>query len=268
MFSVWLADETEIELPLTVDDIETPKWFSMSAHEREFERMGDKVEPVDFIHHISSAVRSVLEIPEAVPFGLALKTIKNKAWELTPCCFFKIEKEEVVCLPVTVLNVYRHLLWVTRNAQPCEFPVEFDDRLWGMTPHIQKLAEPGEFTAQETVEVLRLEQMFEAELTEARKGADGVVDFSAIAAADYGLSMVQMALLFRPLDEDGKIEPLPHGEAAIEKYVNERVAELQSLPYSIVLSVRFFFLLSLSGVSLMSALEATLAAQSSTPHSG
>jgi len=268
MFSVWLADETEIELPLTVDDIETPKWFSMSAHEREFERMGDKVEPSDFIHHISSAVRSVLEIPETVPFGLQAKAIKNKAWELTPCCFFRIEKEEVVCLPVTVLNVYRHLLWVTRNAKPCEFPVEFNDRLWGMTPHIQKLAEPGEFTAQETVEVLRLEQMFEAELTEARKGVEGVFDYFSIAAADYGLSMVQMALLFRPIDEDGKIEPLPHGEAAIEKYVNERVAELQSLPYSIVLSVRFFFLLSLSGVSLMSALAATLEEQSNTPHSG
>jgi len=113
-----------------------------------------------------------------------------------------------------------------------------------------------------------LEQMFEQELTEARKGVEGVFDFSAIAAADYGLSMVQMALLFRPLDEDGKIEPLPHGEAAIEKYVNDRVADLQGLPYSIVLSVRFFFLLSLSGVSLMSALAATLEEQSNMPHSG
>jgi hypothetical protein len=117
------------------------------------------------------------------------------------------------------------------------------------------LAYEGEFTAQETVEVLRLQDMFEAELSKAREKE---FDFTAIAASDYGLTKYQVALLLRPLDENGRIEALPVGEQAIERYINERVLELENLPYSVILSVRFFFLSTLTALSVLESVKKSL----------
>jgi len=107
--------------------------------------------------------------------------------------------------------------------------------------------------------------MFENELAEARKRE---FDFTKIAAADYGLTQVQMALLLRPIDEDGKIEPLPMGEQAIERYINERVKELEDLPYSAILSVRGFFLRALTALSVLWAATETLKVHSNTRPTG
>lgn len=258
MIELSLQSGEEIKLPITVEDAPAKAWFQMSAYERELEALGAKCEPADFIRYISEAVKSVVEVPDSLPFGLPAKALKNKEWELTPEFIASVKTKGVETIEATVLNIYRHLLWVVRSAQAVEFPVEFDGRLWQITPNLKNLAYPGEFTAQEMVEVLRLEQMFETELTEARKKE---FDFSKIAAADYGLTQVQMALLLRPVDENGNIEPLPMGEKAIEHFANERVQELENLPMSVVLSVRAFFLSFLTVFSLVSAAMESLEAR-------
>ena len=251
MVEITLKSGEEIRLPITVDDAPAKAWFAMSAYERELEKLAEKTEPSDFVHFITSAVNSVVQIPESLPFGMPTKALKNKEWELTPEFIANVKAKQVDTIEATVLNIYRHLLWVLRSFQPVTFPIEFDGREWQMTPNLKNIAYPGEFSAQESVEALRIEQMFEAELTEARKKE---FDFSAVAASDYGLTQVQMALLFRPVDKDGNIEPLPKGEQAIERYINERVTELEGLPYSVTLSVKTFFLSFLTVASLLWAL--------------
>ncbi len=265
MVELTLESGEEIKLPIEVDEAPAAAWFQMSAYERELEKLADKCEPSDFIRHITEAVKSVVQIPDSIPFGLPAKALKNKEWELVPEFIARVKRKDVEVVDLTVLNIYRHLLWVVRTFQPVEFPIEYDGREWQITPNLKNIAYEGEFTALETVEVLRLEQMFEAELAEARKKE---FDFTKIAASDYGLTKFQMALLLRPIDENGGIEPLPMGEQAIERYINERVTELESLPYSVILSVRFFFLNTLTIVSVLSAVTESLKEPLSTPHSG
>jgi len=62
----------------------------------------------------------------------------------------------------------------------------------------------------------------------------------------------------RPIDEEGNIEPLPMGEKAIENFANERVQELEDLPMSVVLSVRFFLLNFLTVVSVSNVMMEAL----------
>jgi hypothetical protein len=179
----------------------------------------------------------------------------KKEWQLTPEFIASVKIKGVDTIEATVLNIYRHLLFVTRTFQPCEFPIEYDGSLWQITPNLKGIAYEGEFTSREMVEVLMLEQVFQKELEEARKGE---FDFTKIAAIDYGLSQVQMAILLRPVCEDGNIEALPMGEKAIENYVNEREKELDNLPMSVVLSVRGFFLSFLTLASVIWTARETL----------
>lgn len=254
-----------IKIPLTVDDAPANAWFQMSAYERELDLKGAECDPLDFMLYIGKAVASIVEMPDNIAFGMPAKALKKKEWRLEPEFIASVKGKGVDTIDITVLNVYRHLLWVSRTCEVCAFPIEYDGSLWEMTPNLKNLAYEGEFTAQETVEVLRLQDMFEAEITEARKKE---FDFTAIAASDYGLTKYQVALLLRPLDENGNIEPLPIGEQAIERYINNRVLELENLPYSVVLSVRFFFLSTLTALSVLWAATETLEAHSNTPRIG
>lgn len=247
MIEITIQSGEEIKLPITVDDAPAKAWYEMSAREREIERLGDKVEPADFIRYITEAVKAVVDIPDNLAFGLPVKAMLKKEWQLTPEFIASVKTKGVDTIEATVLNIYRHLLFVTRTFQTCEFPIEYDGSTWQITPNLKGIAYEGEFTAQETIEVLRLEQMFEKELAEARKNE---FDFTAIAAADYGLTQVQMAILLRPV-VDGVIEPLPMGEQAIERYINERVTELENIQYSVILTVRAFFLSFLTAVSVL-----------------
>jgi len=264
MIELTLQSGEEIRLPITVDDVPAKAWYEMAARERELEKLGDKVEPADFIRYVTEAVKAVVDIPDSLAFGLPIKATLKKEWQLTPEFIASVKTKGVDTIEATVLNIYRHLLFVTRTFQPCEFPIEYDGGLWQITPNLKGIAYEGEFTSQETVEVLRLEQMFEKELAEARKNE---FDFTAIAAADYGLSQVQLAILLRPV-VDGVIEPLPMGEQAIERYINDRVTELDNLPYSVILSVRAFFLSFLTAVSLLWATMETLKETSNTRPTG
>jgi hypothetical protein len=264
MIELTLQSGEEIRLPITVDDVPAKAWYEMSARERELEKLGEKVEPADFIRYVTEAVKSVVDIPDNLAFGFPVKAMLKKEWQLTPEFIASVKIKGVDTIEATVLNIYRHLLFVTRTFQPCEFPIEYDGSLWQITPNLKGIAYEGEFTAFETVEVLRLEQMFEKELAEARKKE---FDFTAIAAADYGLSQVQLAILLRPV-VDGVIEPLPMGEQAIERYINERVAELDNLPYSVILSVRAFFLSFLTAVSVLLEMTKSLRETLNTPHTG
>lgn len=247
MIEITLQSGEEIRLPITVDDVPALAWYEMAARERELEKLGAKCEPADFIRYVTEAVKAVVQIPDSLAFGLPTKILKKKEWSLTPEFIAAVKKDGVETIEATVLNIYRHLIWVTRTFQPCSFPVEFDGSMWQITPNLKGIAFPDEFTAQETVEVLRLEAMFEAEIAEARKKE---FDFTKIAAADYGLTQVQMAILLRPV-VDGVIEPLPMGEQAIERYINERVTELEALPMSVILTVRGFFLNFLTAASVL-----------------
>lgn len=250
-----------VKLPLTVDDCPASAWFKMSAYERELDLKGAECEPLDFMFYIEKAVNEVVPIPSSIPFGLPAKLLKKKEWRLEPEFIANVKGKGVDTVELTVLNIYRHLLWVSRTCEMCAFPIEYDGTLWNITPNLKNLAYEGEFTAQETVEVLKLQDMFEAELSEARKKE---FDFTKIAASDYGLTKYQVALLLRPIDENGLIEPLPMGEQAIEKYINERVEELENLPYSVILSVRFFFLTTLTVLSVLIAAEEILKEHSNT----
>jgi hypothetical protein len=265
LIEITLKSGAEIRLPVTVDEVPAANWFKMSACERELEKLGAECQPSDFILHVTNAVRAIVEIPNSLPFGLPARSIKNKEWVLTPAFIASVDKAGVDTLEATVLNIYRHLLFTVRNFQPCSFPVDYNDKDWQITPNIKNIVYPGEFTAQETVEVLRLEAMFSEELAEARKKE---FDFIQIAAADYGLTQVQTAILFRPIDENGNIEPLPMGEVAIERYINERLTELEELPYSVILSVRGFFLSFLTVVSALSSLTALSQGTRNTHHFG
>ena len=254
-----------VRLPLTVDDCPASAWFQMSAFERELDLKGAECEPADFMLYIGKAVAALVELPDTIPFGLPVKALKKKEWTLEPEFIASVKGKGVDTVELTVLNIYRHLLWVSRTCELCTFPIEYDGSLWDITPNLKNLAYEGEFTAQETVEVLRLQDMFEAELSKAREKE---FDFTAIAASDYGLTKYQVALLLRPLDENGRIEALPIGEQAIERYINERVLELENLPYSVILSVRFFFLSTLTALSVLWAAKETLEAHLNTPPIG
>lgn len=264
MIEITLQSGEEIRLPITVDDVPAKAWYEMSARERELEKLGDKVEPADFIRYVTEAVNAVVDIPDNLSFGLPVKAIIKKEWQLTPEFIASVKTKGVDTIEVSVLNIYRHLIFVTRTFDQREFPIEYDGSTWQITPSLKGIAYEGEFTAQESVEVLRLEQMFEKELAEARKNE---FDFTAIAAADYGLSQVQMAILLRPV-VDGVIEPLPMGEQAIERYINDRVTDLESLPYSVILSVRAFFLSFLTACSVLSEMKKSLKETPNTPHTG
>lgn len=263
MIEITLGTGEIIKLPVTVDDAPAKAWFQMSAFERELELKGADVEPVDFIAQITAAVRSIVDFPDFIAFGLPLASLAKKEWMLEPAFIVPLDKKQI---KPTVLGMYRHLLWVVHSFQPVEFPIEYKGLEWNVTPHAEKLAYPGEFTAQETVETLKLEQMFEKELEAARKG--DVFNFGAIASSDFGLEMYQIALLLRPVDEDGVIESLPMGEVAVENYINERVTELEDLPMSVILSVRFFFQNTLTKVSAFNVLTERLSERLNTPHSG
>lgn len=265
MIELTLKSDEVVRLPMTVDDAPASAWFQMSAYERELELKGANCEPADFIQHIEKAVRSVVALPDSIPFGMPAGMLKKKQWQFTPEFILNVRAKGLDVVELTAMNIYRHLLWVVRTFEPCKFPVEYDGSLWQITPNLKNIAYEGEFTAQETVEVLRLEQMFENELAEARKKE---FDFTKIAASDYGLTKFQMALLLRPIDEQGKIEPLPMGEQAIEQYINDRVTELEALPYSVILSVRFFFLSTLTALSVFWAAMDSPKEQSNTLHSG
>ena len=265
MIEITLQSGAEIHLPVTVDDVPARQWFQMSACERELDKLGSECEPSDFILHVTDAVRAIVSIPDSLPFGLPARLIKNKDWVLTPAFIASVDKDGVDTVEATVLNIYRHLLFTVRNFQPCSFPVDYKEKDWQITPNLKNIAYPGEFTAQETVEVLRLEAMFSEELAEARKKE---FDFTKIAAADYGLTQVQTAILLRPIDEDGNIEPLPMGEVAIERYINERLTGLEELPYSVILSVRGFFLSFLTIASALNSLTALSQETQSTPRFG
>jgi len=254
-----------VRLPLTVDDCPASAWFQMSAFERELDLKGADCEPMDFMFYIERAVNELVPVPASIPFGLPAKMLKKKEWRLEPEFIANVKGKGVDTVELTVLNIYRHLLWVSRSCEMCAFPIEYDGTLWNITPNLKNLAYEGEFTAQETVEVLKLQDMFEAELSEARKKE---FDFTKIAASDYGLTKYQVALLLRPLEENGLIEPLPMGEQAIEKYIEDRVKELENLPYSVILSVRFFFLSTLTALSVVWAVTETLEAHSNTPPTG
>lgn len=263
MIELTLGTGEVIKLPVTVDDAPAKAWFQMAAFERELELRGADVEPVDFIAQITSAVRSVVDFPETMTFGLPSKSLEKKEWMLEPAFIVPLDRKQI---KPTILGFYRHLLWVVRSFEPVEFPIEYKGVEWNVTPNAEKLAYPGEFTAQETVEVLKLEQMFEKELETARKGE--IFDFGAIASSDFGLEMYQIALLLRPVNDEGLIEPLPMGEVAVETYINNRVKELEELPMSVILSVRFFFQNTLTKVSAFNVLTANLSERLSTPLSG
>lgn len=254
-----------VRLPLTVDDCPASAWFQMSAFERELDLKGAECEPADFMLYISKAVSALVDFPDTIPFGMPAKSLKKKEWKLEPEFIANVKSKAVDTVELTVLNIYRHLLWVSRTCELCTFPVEYDGILWDITPNLKNLAYEGEFSAQETVEVLRLQDMFEAELSKAREKE---FDFTVIAASDYGLTKYQVALLLRPLEENGLIEALPVGEQAIERYINERVSELENLPYSVILSVRFFFLSTLTALSVLWAATETLEAHLNTRHIG
>lgn len=258
MIEVTLKSGDEIRIPLHVDDAKSESWFQMAAFERELETLGVNCEIADFIQYVTAGVKSVVDIPDDLAFGLPVRLMMKREWELTPEFIVSVSKKEVKSSEITILSIYRHLLFVVRNFKPVEFPIQYAEQEWDITPNLKKVAYPGEFTAQETVEVLKLEQMFESELAEARKKE---FNFAQIAASDFGLTKFQVAILLRPIDDDGAIEPLPIGEQAIEQYINERVEELGELPYSVILSVRFFFLNTLTAVSVWSAVTENLQEQ-------
>jgi len=264
MIEITLQSGEEIKLPITVDDAPAKAWYEMAARERELERLGTACDPADFVRYITEAVKAVVDIPENLAFGLPVKSMLKKEWMLTPEFIASVNKKGVDTIEATVLNIYRHLIWVTRTFEPCQFPVEYDGSLWQITPNLKNIAYEGEFTAQETVETLRLEQMFEKEIAEARKNE---LNFSAIAAADFGLTHVQLAILLRPV-VDGLIEPLPMGEQAIERYINERVLELENLPMSVILTVRAFFLSFLGVYSVLLEMTRSLGETQSTQVTG
>lgn len=272
MVEISLASGETLRMPLVVDDISASRWFGFSSHERELERLGAEIEPGGFMAGISAAVSCAVDAPEGfsfeggMPFGLPAKSIAKKVWSLEPECFVSFGASGAKEKQVTVLNIYRHLLWVQRTFQPTEFPLFFKGRDWNLTPNLKNIAYEGEFTAQESVEVMKIEENFEAQISLARKGE--AFDFAQIASADFGLSMCQVALLLRPVDESGKIEPLPFGESAIERYIGERASELEGLPYSVILTTRFFFQSTLNNVCAWETAKETLRARLNTPLSG
>lgn len=248
-------NETQINIPLSADDLTAEQGFYISALERKYKQEYPEPDIADYAAHISE-VLSYLQIDVSqIPFGDVLKIFHNDA----PVPILQtLENGD----DITACTLYSNVLFArqTGTSTPFFLPYEFEGEKWTIANVEGVLRQDvASLTLQEVVEVLSLKDMLskflnapESELMEAGQ----------IAATELHLTALEVAMLLRRVGE----KP-PATKKEMHEFSTNRVAQIKRMPLSVINEVTFFLQNILKVFFAMRIVE-RLEAQHNTPPFG
>ena len=220
-----LDDGTKLTIPFSTDDISFADFCDFKAKEAAFI---DEIKE-DFEYGLPEVIEQIVKgditnIPYSIENESIITLIENDF-------FFEFDNE------ISIGRLYAHIITLLKRVDIENLPKSktqilihgADEKYVIDSVRAVRLMTETNLTAGEMVETLEFQRRFLA----VRENAN----LQDVASIDFELGLTEVAILCRKEDEK-----LPHRKVEFDEWLKKRVTDIQKIPLTDVLRIRFFLL--------------------------